>query len=317
MTSSPHHPQLRRRYLRSLVTLVILLLHQLVGVSCQTAESAKFLLSPPLPLPPPRQACLPGDVFTLGALCDDLPGIVCPNTTRKLRDGEHKEIVMLASYPGSGNTWTRHLLEISTGLMTGGMYCDSELSKTFKGECDSDHPSAFVAYKTHYPYFGRFNFQGFFSDDIPFEKQIPKAIVVVRDPIDALVSEFKRTVSQKHTVEIPFDIFSQPRWNNYVQQFSHQWVAFHSYWLEKFEGEILYVLFEDLRDHTHREIQRMLHFLGRDLTHANCHYSDSEGKFKRKKEYATAPYNKMQVMSVARVCNKVHDRIKQKRQEQA
>ncbi|ELU11424.1 hypothetical protein CAPTEDRAFT_193826 [Capitella teleta] len=40
----------------------------------------------------------------------------------------------LASFPGSGNTWTRHLIELSTGFYTGAIYKDGLLKKAFPGE---------------------------------------------------------------------------------------------------------------------------------------------------------------------------------------
>lgn len=38
-----------------------------------------------------------------------------------------KELVALASFPGSGNTWTRHLIELATGYYTGSYYFDTSL----------------------------------------------------------------------------------------------------------------------------------------------------------------------------------------------
>ena len=37
------------------------------------------------------------------------------------------ELTALVSYPGSGNTWLRHLIEFSTGIFTGSVYFDEEL----------------------------------------------------------------------------------------------------------------------------------------------------------------------------------------------
>ena len=34
-------------------------------------------------------------------------------------NGKKRQTVVLASYPGSGNTWTRELLESTTGICTG------------------------------------------------------------------------------------------------------------------------------------------------------------------------------------------------------
>ena len=42
------------------------------------------------------------------------------------RDG----IIALASYPGSGNTWVRYLLQQATGIMTGSIYLAPTLRET-------------------------------------------------------------------------------------------------------------------------------------------------------------------------------------------
>ena len=33
-------------------------------------------------------------------------------------------VIVLASFPGSGNSWVRQLLESATGIYTGALYCD-------------------------------------------------------------------------------------------------------------------------------------------------------------------------------------------------
>ena len=38
-------------------------------------------------------------------------------------------LTSLTSYPGSGNTWTRYLIEEYTGYYTGSVYNDTELYK--------------------------------------------------------------------------------------------------------------------------------------------------------------------------------------------
>ena len=44
----------------------------------------------------------------------------------------------LASYPGSGNTWIRWLIEAATGIYTGSVYKDAHLY--FEGNLQNDHP---------------------------------------------------------------------------------------------------------------------------------------------------------------------------------
>ena len=47
----------------------------------------------------------------------------------------HKSpVTALVSFPGSGNTWLRYLLEQATGIYTGSIYCDHSLKALFPGE---------------------------------------------------------------------------------------------------------------------------------------------------------------------------------------
>ena len=58
--------------------------------------------------------------------------------------------VALASPPGSGNTWVRHLIQIATGLQTGSTFLDEELRDNgFPGEGISN--SSMVVIKIHSP----------------------------------------------------------------------------------------------------------------------------------------------------------------------
>lgn len=56
----------------------------------------------------------------------------------------------LASPPGSGNTWVRHLIQLVTGLQTGSTYLDDELKANgFPGEGISN--GSVIVVKVHSP----------------------------------------------------------------------------------------------------------------------------------------------------------------------
>ena len=58
--------------------------------------------------------------------------------------------VALASPPGSGNTWVRHLIQLVTGLQTGSTYLDDELKANgFPGEGISN--GSVIVVKVHSP----------------------------------------------------------------------------------------------------------------------------------------------------------------------
>jgi len=112
-------------------------------------------------------------------------------------NGKRRSPVALASFPGSGNTWVRGLLQDTTGICTGGIYCDTTLRKNgYPGECIRS--GVVLVVKTHQidPRWTGVHF----DESIPSThfnklKYIPvysSAIFLVRNPFDALVSEWNR-----------------------------------------------------------------------------------------------------------------------------
>ena len=58
---------------------------------------------------------------------------------------------VLASLPGSGNTWVRHLIQLATGVVTGSIYMDHNLQKNgFPAEGISD--GSVIVIKDHWPF---------------------------------------------------------------------------------------------------------------------------------------------------------------------
>ena len=99
----------------------------------------------------------------------------------------HRMPVALASYPGSGNTWLRGLLETATGICTGFEFCD--ISMRVKGFAGENIVSGAVSVvKTHgFPHWKvKRKTSGVHFDS---------AIVLVRNPLDAFVAEWNRRVA--------------------------------------------------------------------------------------------------------------------------
>ena len=94
----------------------------------------------------------------------------------KFADGVGRKVVALVSFPGSGNTWVRSMLQEATGVCTGSVYCDHSLKMNgFPGESVVS-PSVLVV-KTH---------------ESPPAKVFDAAIVIMRNPFHALVAERAR-----------------------------------------------------------------------------------------------------------------------------
>lgn len=100
------------------------------------------------------------------------------NNEFKDKESAEKPITALASFPGSGNTWLRYLLQQATGVFTGSVYKDYGLLKSgFPAESISN--SSVLLVKTHE--WGSHTWDKF-----------GKVILLVRDPAKAILAEFNR-----------------------------------------------------------------------------------------------------------------------------
>lgn len=120
-----------------------------------------------------------------------------------------KQQIALASFPGAGNTWARHLIELATGFYTGSYYFDGSLYNKgkpyfpisdrihklnicglnrpacwphfagFKGERDHWRSGRTICIKTHES--GKKEIEAFDS-----------SILMIRNPYKALMAEFNR-----------------------------------------------------------------------------------------------------------------------------
>ena len=100
-------------------------------------------------------------------------------------------LTSLSSYPGSGNTWVRYLIEEYTGYYTGSIYSDNNLfhggfkvsgdmknkAKVFKGEKVDWKAGTTIVVKAHS-----------FKDD----RNLNDSILLIRSPYDAILAEFNR-----------------------------------------------------------------------------------------------------------------------------
>ena len=111
--------------------------------------------------------------------------------------------VALGSYPGSGNSWVRQLLESATGIYTGAAFCDmAYVAAGMIGEYIDTNNVLVV--KTHAPLFTRWK-----VDQLNYDK----AIYIVRSPFGAFLADHIRiaaTASPKvhgdsHTVEVSYN----------------------------------------------------------------------------------------------------------------
>lgn len=123
--------------------------------------------------------CLRRTVLLLlvAAAAAELPpvGTVCCPSTRTYLP-QPRTTTALMTFPGSGNTWVRHIIETLTGFHTSSVYCDKSLQPVFQAECDDSYLwEKSIAVKTHM-----------------FSCWWKRAIVVIRHPLRAILGDYQR-----------------------------------------------------------------------------------------------------------------------------
>jgi len=164
----------------------------------------------------------------------------------------HWDAPILWSFPGSGNTWTRDLLEISTGYHTGSVYNDAALYELYPGEYTCDASTLVVkAHATLTPYELVSNWAKepeLQEDEIPWhgeevgvwlrkEAMIhryfrkckqwtpSRAIVIDREPFGAIWAEYQRYVVGEHTSIISRDLFDRQHFNSEALRLAQGYLA--------------------------------------------------------------------------------------------
>ncbi|XP_061865857.1 sialate:O-sulfotransferase 2 isoform X1 [Colius striatus] len=188
---------------------------------------------------------------------------------RRFLPSRAKQLVALASFPGAGNTWARHLIELATGFYTGSYYFDGSLyNKGFKGERDHWRSGRTICIKTHES--GQKEIESFDS-----------AILLIRNPYKALMAEFNR----KYGGHIGFAAHAHwkgKEWPEFVANYAPWWATHALDWL-RYGRNVLVVHFEDLKRDLYVQLQRMVGLLGIRACQDRllCVESQKDGNFKR------------------------------------
>ncbi|XP_045113183.1 uncharacterized protein LOC123505642 isoform X2 [Portunus trituberculatus] len=193
----------------------------------------------------------------------------------------------LASFPSSGNTWVRYLIEGATGIFTGSMYDDTSLMmKGMYGEWVVHDSGMTVVQKSH----------GFTTGEAMtldakhrmghnhLEELGHRGVVVIRNPFKALISHRHLDVGG-HTGYAPKAHFLGQGWAEFVRLKIRLWRDFYEDWLRSTNASAIYVThYELLKANPVREMQGILSYLNlpQDTQRLKCLGRNSDGLFKRK-----------------------------------
>lgn len=167
---------------------------------------------------------------------------------RVQHSGLSQKDVFVASYPRSGSTWLRFMLY---ELITGAESNFTDVDKTIAGIGRHRHtprilPNGGRLLQTHWAYRSAYR----------------RAIYLVRDVRDVIVSEYNFT-RRLGFFEGTFDIFFEQFMSGQVNRYG-LWGAQVQSWHQVFEkdnADVLWIRFEDMKEHPQEILKRTLDFL--------------------------------------------------------
>jgi len=184
-------------------------------------------------------------------------------------DSTHPRVA-ISSFPGSGNTWARHLLHMGSGFWTG----NRRSSKTLKAagwlaedlDCLARRT---IAQKTHR-----------LSNNKACEFE--RGVVLIRNPFDAILAAYNHHKAGK-TGEPSLSVFEGEDWPRFVKAYANSWLRFHTEWFTSFQGPITVSCFTDLVKDPVSEVSRWLKAMDFDDRRVGCINHDPVGQFYRQK----------------------------------
>ncbi|XP_042878223.1 uncharacterized protein LOC122257185 [Penaeus japonicus] len=185
----------------------------------------------------------------------------------------------LASYPGSGNTWSRYLLEAASGVFTGSIYRDYQLYlHGYYGELDDHVSGTTITQKTHDC--GPTHVKSFRST----------AVLLLRNPYRAILS-FHNYLFGGHTGYAPVANYRRKDWGAFVSLQAKAWLEMAVNWTMQTEAGRLRVLhYEELKEDPIPLLEDVLRFRGLEVDpqRLKCLKSHTNKKFKRREEFIPA-----------------------------
>ena len=199
----------------------------------------------------------------------------CSQFVTRFAAGHSLPTRALVSYPGSGNTWLRYLIEAATGVFTGSIYNDKViLASGHLGEGVDYRDGTTILQKTHHIKTGdtskRLQHIEIFEG---------RAVLVVRNPYKAIISSWNYAKTHSHTESADtnnqeFLIFAEKQ--------IYAWLQLISDWVEN-STELHCLFYENLKKDPLEEMRKLLRHLSLPIDEGRlyCIHKHNSQKFQR------------------------------------
>ncbi|XP_022101368.1 WSC domain-containing protein 2-like [Acanthaster planci] len=162
-------------------------------------------------------------------------------------------LIALASYPRSGSSWTRLLIERATGFLTGTVHPREKLFSFF----DKRFPAVRMDYRRNQTVCVKSHFY-----TLSHIQSFERTILLVRNPYHSIVSEIFRihTVETNGTVNDSLKFIRSKAWERYTLKEARRWRDTAIQWITKTQ-RIMVSHYEDRQRNTYEELAKIVKFL--------------------------------------------------------
>jgi hypothetical protein len=154
----------------------------------------------------------------------------------------------LWTFPGSGSGWVRLLIEHATGYYSGSVYGDESLLQALPGEYACSPEVVIIKAHPTTHTFRDFE-QGGYNHRCTIN-HVEKAIMVIRNPFDAIWSDHNRKITRSHVGKILEKDFDRKAWvmnsKRLALKYEEMWSLSYLPFMRKHPDGYILVQYEDL-----------------------------------------------------------------------
>ncbi|PIK46037.1 putative WSC domain-containing protein 2 [Apostichopus japonicus] len=177
----------------------------------------------------------------------------------KFAPSQSMPLIALSSFPRSGNTWTRYMMQIASQIYTTSVYWETERtllsSLALKGSFIDFRTGRGILVKSH-------------LYDANHVRDFEGAILLIRNPYESSISEFFRcqTYLKVQSQELTRSLIQNKsvEWLVSVKSSFQKWHDLNLSWIKN-SKKLLIVYYEELALNPEKELIRMLSFLGQPV----------------------------------------------------
>ena len=155
----------------------------------------------------------------------------------------------LVSYPGSGNTWLRVLIEAATGVFTGSIYEDEDIiDRGHLGEQVDFRDGTTILQKAHAVY--PMNISKLFGG---------KGVLLIRNPYKALISSWNYASTHSHIRSTNTEVGSK-QFVAWARNEIMAWLKIITDWVDN-SVDLHYIFYENVKENPMKELRVLLKYL--------------------------------------------------------